>query len=33
MGWLADLTAAAEHVARETLEDIDTIIDRWLDSE
>ena len=33
MGWLNDLTLAAEHVAEDTLEDVETILSRWLDGE
>lgn len=33
MGWLNDLTEAAERVAKDTHEDIERIIDRWLDGE
>lgn len=31
MGWLNDLTLAAERVARDTMEDVEVIIDRWLE--
>lgn len=33
MGWLNDLTLAAERVAGETSEDVEKIIDRWLDGD
>lgn len=33
MGWLNDLTLAAEKVARETHEDVEKILDRWLDGD
>lgn len=33
MGWLDNIVRAAEQVAEDTLEDVDTIVDRWLDGD